>query len=930
MYTIERQWEEAMIDRGISKYFAQVDAARFRETEDGSKVAAKNESSTSYGQAMLRTVFESYEEAIKYFTQQSVESRGKVNTAALYLAGCDTREVAYLAGRAIIDSVSRKAHLTSVAMRITGHIEDHMRFASFDATHPMYYKAVETRLKKDHVNDYRTRRRAFVSCHNKAADPAVAEAAARKRAARLGMTASETNDAVAEAVTSCDGASWVPWPDADRLRLGVTLIDLFILATGEYINGESAVNNCYQFENMIPGTGFIERVLVSSGRTSKKNMVVPTKYAEEFIKANMNICASLHPEYLPTLIPPKPWSTPYNGGYWHPEMRKRRPLVKAGKEHLRLLENAFMPDVYEAVNAAQATAWQINEFVLNEALAQWNKPHGGVGMSDRLPIEIPENPLGDLEQGDMNDKEFRRYKKAVRGSLTPDEKAAYAKWCNTKREIILKDNERKAKRLGIESALRVGRMLAKEQEFYYVHTLDYRGRFYPCGTGVNPQGADLSKGLLRFKEGTPLGKYGFWHICLHAAGVYGVDKVPLEDRVSWVFNHKQEIIRTGLDPAETEQFWGGADKPYMFLAVCQELAEVFMMHPAPVVNNCYQGEFTNYASGYMSHLSGNQDGSCNGIQHFSAMLLDPVGAKAVNLLAQLRGCKPEDIYTETADHVVKELVEDLRKGLIRNGKVKIKADGRLNRLMRHVLEVIDRKATKRSTMIVPYGGTKRSCLKHVKDWVVEINDKNAIGWNAYDVYDIALPLHHYIWHALDTVVVAARKAMQFLRDLIKVNCKLNVPMIWTTPTGFIARQDIKATKDSEVVLKMFGRIRVTYKEETDDLNKNKMATSFPPNFVHSMDASHMVFTVVKALDLGITNFSLVHDSFGVPFGQVEPFHAIIRETFCDIYQHNVLIGLKRQMQAQFPHMEHDMPADSDVERGNYDIQEVKQSIHFFR
>jgi DNA-directed RNA polymerase, mitochondrial len=172
--------------------------------------------------------------------------------------------------------------------------------------------------------------------------------------------------------------------------------------------------------------------------------------------------------------------------------------------------------------------------------------------------------------------------------------------------------------------------------------------------------------------------------------------------------------------------------------------------------------------------------------------------------------------------------------------------------------------------------------------------------------------------------------MKFLRGLMKINCSLNMPMIWSTPTGFIARQDIKEVKSKSVDLQMFGRVVVSYTEETDDLNKSKMASSFPPNFVHSMDAAHLVLTVVASLDLGIRDFALVHDSYGVPFGHVEAFHQVIRDQFCRIYKNNVLIGLKRQQEAQFPTSIKKMPADADVERGSYDIEEVKKAIHFFR
>jgi DNA-directed RNA polymerase len=49
-----------------------------------------------------------------------------------------------------------------------------------------------------------------------------------------------------------------------------------------------------------------------------------------------------------------------------------------------------------------------------------------------------------------------------------------------------------------------------------------------------------------------------------------------------------------------------------------------------------------------------QDGSCNGLQHFSALLRDEIGGKAVNLIP---GDVPEDVYQRIADKVLSKLEE---------------------------------------------------------------------------------------------------------------------------------------------------------------------------------------------------------------------------------------------------------------------------------
>lgn len=893
MFEAEKLWEKAMIDHGVERYLRACDRAKVRVDREGKKHVAKDEAATSYGIAIMREVFQPYEDCVRWVLEDRMSGKGRPNMSMAYIAACDIREVCYIAAKCIIDSISRVESQTSLAMRISGHMEDQMRMNSFDKTHPKYYRAIEAMIAKRQIVDYRRKRKLLVHCHNKAAEP-----------------------------------QWEVWPYDARLTIGVAMIDMFIMATSSY---KDDGNNCYQPELRIRESGFVERI-TSYRKGSAMYMIAGTDRAAEWIKANMAACMELQPEFLPTMIRPKDWTTPTDGGYHLPELRRRKPLVKSHKKHLQILRNAFMPDVYEAVNAAQGTAWQVNRWVWDIALAEFNAPHG-IGFPGQEPITPPECPLEAWEQGDMTDAEFRAYRKAVKQQLTIEEKEDYAEWATVAQDCYNRENERKSKIINMAGTMRVAKLLADHDHFYYVHTLDYRSRLYPCGTGLNPQGTDLSKALLRFHVGTALAKTGFWHMAIHAAGVYGVDKVSIEERVQWVLDHRQEIMGVWQDPDASRDFWAAADKPYMFLAVCEELGEVLAFNPITVTIVTKEA-FDFFAEGFKSHLGGAQDGSCNGIQHFSAMLLDPVGAMAVNMT---NSTKVEDIYQQTADLVIEGLDAILETGVVMNGLTAEGAtpeqlrivDGLLNHLR------VTRKATKRSTMIVPYGGTKRSCLAYVKEWVIETNDKyhNEAGGKLFDdkeVYAAALLLHHYVWHALDTVVIAARKAMKFLRDLIKVNNRLGVAMEWTTPTGFIARQEIKATKLVEVSTFLFGRMSMKYQADIDELNKKKMSSSFAPNFVHSMDASHLMLTVNKALDLGIENFALVHDSYAVPFGQCDAFHRVIRETFVDIYEHNVLVNLREQQIQQFPDLAGAYPSVTDVERGDYDIHEVKEARYFFR
>ncbi len=53
------------------------------------------------------------------------------------------------------------------------------------------------------------------------------------------------------------------------------------------------------------------------------------------------------------------------------------------------------------------------------------------------------------------------------------------------------------------------------------------------------------------------------------ANVYGEDKIALEDRVQWTFDHEEEILWCAEDPLKFD-WWQQAGKPFSFLAFCFE------------------------------------------------------------------------------------------------------------------------------------------------------------------------------------------------------------------------------------------------------------------------------------------------------------------------------------------------------------------------
>ena len=104
----------------------------------------------------------------------------------------------------------------------------------------------------------------------------------------------------------------------------------------------------------------------------------------------------------------------------------------------------------------------------------------------------------------------------------------------------------------------------------------------------------------------------------------------------------------------------------------------------------------------------------------------------------------------------------------------------------------------------------------------------------------------------------------------------------------------------------------------------KQRTAFPPNFVHSLDATHMFMTVLAMQQRNLT-FAAVHDSYWTHPCDVEEMNEALRECFVMLYDEPILECLCESLQLRFP----DIEFPPIPERGTLDIADVIKSRYFF-
>jgi len=171
--------------------------------------------------------------------------------------------------------------------------------------------------------------------------------------------------------------------------------------------------------------------------------------------------------------------------------------------------------------------------------------------------------------------------------------------------------------------------------------------------------------------------------------------------------------------------------------------------------------------------------------------------------------------------------------------------------------------------------------------------------------------------------------MDWLKDAAKVAASTQLPVRWTTSAGFMALQDYREAVGTEVDFVTLGRrYRVMLQQDGDKLNTRKQALGISPNFVHSLDAAHLMRTVLFCVQDGITDFAMIHDSYGVHAGKAATLRDNLREAFVEQYSQPVLEQFRNELLAQLPPEKHAELPPLPV-MGDLDLQQVRQSEYFF-
>lgn len=616
----------------------------------------------------------------------------------------------------------------------------------------------------------------------------------------------------------------------------------------------TGLNRAFDMEERALIGGFLfAHVLTTGWFTIAKNkrdawqVLMDPEVSAELAKQHEQL-ELLSPMLYPLVIPPADWDQEGKGGGY---IYHRHDLFKPVNPGDRPPKFENAPAVIEAMNNIQRTEWCVDKQVLAVQQAVWAEG-GGVGGMVRL------------EPWDVE-------KEVPREEGISDERLIE---CKRKRELLHRANaEDVGTRLEHLWRLRAAHRMSSYPSMFHSWQMDWRGRIYPRACVLTPQGNDLDRGLLRFARAIPQTDDGRRWLRIHLANCWGndgVDKAPYPARIAWVDIHEDRIRAVASDPLRY-RWWLEAEHPWMFLAACFEFVRTDGLTQLPV----------------------SVDGTCNGLQHYSAIGRDEIGGAAVNLVP---GPAPRDIYAEVAAAMRRILATKVSFIITKIVKAEGKAQSVRVEIARPWLPEITRKVSKRGTMTYPYGltpiGMRDQFLSKKR------NERNETVYEflegAPEPFVSATILRDLMQEAIGQVVVKAVELMAYLKAMAKVANDKGIPLQWAVPTGMVITQDYVVPQVQRLRLPGLGQLDFrVISEEQRELHKQKQINGVCPNIIHSFDAAHLMLTVNAGVTAGIIAFWLVHDSYGVHAPHVPTLQRVLREQFVGMYdKENVIVEIK--------------------------------------
>ena len=461
------------------------------------------------------------------------------------------------------------------------------------------------------------------------------------------------------------------------------------------------------------------------------------------------------------------------------------------------------------------------------------------------------------------------------------------------KSVIPKKSKIISERSKYDSYIRAREMARglRDEKFYNRMSNDKFARTYADTTALQWQGDDINRGLMMFDRGVKMGTTGEADFARNFMNVAGFDKLPMKTRIK-LFNKIDQdlLLRTAKDPIKND--WWYTETDWLKSGIIKNLDGIDGRDLADVrlliakANPADEGAFQmlamikersemikfvrsgNKIDDFVSHLPSQRDGTTNVLQHFAGISRDKSIASAVNMLPD---DKVADAYIQ-----LRVQLEKLAKAMDDSNPLKKLID------IPELTHAQSRKSVKKGLMTVQYNaGAKTigesyfealSGVSKIIDDATSLQVKRLgkeIMLASEELFPEATKVRHLLNQMAEAHEIAGKSAIEI-----------------KTSMGFPFKQSYKKTTTRTVELvDSSGKVmKLEVRVVLDEIDFAKQNRAFAPNVIHMMDATHKSLVVEALKKAGIKDFSMIHDSFGTHFGNMDLLLVETKKAFLEMYK----------------------------------------------
>jgi hypothetical protein len=316
--------------------------------------------------------------------------------------------------------------------------------------------------------------------------------------------------------------------------------------------------------------------------------------------------------------------------------------------------------------------------------------------------------------------------------------------------------------------------------------------------------------------------------------------------------------------------------------------------------------------------------------------LDEIEKVIVQIERKVRNEVEENDIEEIRDSMIDEMerLDKRSKRELKRGKLILKKEKALKEKEQLQLiasslyqkfldeELINRSFVKGPVMTESYGSSTEGKAKALLEKIESSGILSNLEEKAR--YLVALEVTKLLEKALSSVSASPQKYKKWMKRYASDIVKTNNPILWQTPLGLEVEQvDFKSQK---IKVSIDGGRKVEFKVYTDELDKSAHQKGLSPNYIHSLDASHLMMTVNALAQRGINDIVTVHDSFATHANDVGVLSLTLREAFVALHKKEILPELCQFWEEVFGVKQKKIPY---VDKERFDLDEVLKSEYFF-